>query len=200
MYKLELTISSTTGGIINTSLENEDVVVLKVNGMVAIEDILKEQNAPNGYFDVEMSITENGEYFDHEDNLYVYYDGEVKIAPVIGLKLSGKSNLPNLAIDFIEVELPDGTITTLDRDATYWDDDGEVGRFCAEFPCVATTDGVYIDGDILKNIKCISAIQVFSRPKVESPEFSIDEIEILENGISVGEIINPEIKEIVYEF
>ena len=200
MFKIEYRLIKKGIDTIVTSVEGEDLYALKSNYKEVIKNALKEQGATNGYFDVEILITENGEYFDSESELYVYFDGDVRVAPVVGLRISGKSNLSNLAIDYIEVELLDGTLTTFDWEVSYWDNDEGDNSFRIELPNITTTNEVFINGDILKNIKCISSIQVYSDTKVESPEFSIEKIEILEDCVTVEELKNPKVKEIVYEF
>lgn len=200
MFEIEFTLINTDIKAIVTSIKGEDIDTLKSNYKEVIKNALREQGAPNGYFDVEILITENGEYFDSESELCVYFDGDVKVAPVVGLRIYGKSNLSNLAIDYVEVELSDGTLTAFDWEVSYWDDDEGNGSFRVELPNIATTNEIFINGDILKNIKCVNGIQVYSDTKIESPEFSIDKIEILEDCVSVEEITNPEIKEIIYEF
>lgn len=200
MFRIEYTVMKKGVDAIVAAVEGEDLYALKCNYKEAIKTTLKEQGAPNGYFDVEILITKDGEYFDSESELCVCYDGDVRVAPVVGLRIFGKSNLTNPAIDYIEVEMPDGTLTTFDWEVSYWD--GEYGddSFCIELPNISTTNEVFINGNILKNIKCISSIQVYSLTKIESPKFSIEKIEILEDCVTIEELKNPEIKEIVYEF
>ena len=200
MYTLEITVMKKGIGTFVISIESEDVYVLKSNFIEVVKNALKERNASDGYFDAEMLINENDEYFDSDTGFFAYVDGEVKVAPVVGLRIFGKSNLTNPAIDYIEAEMPDGRLVTFDWETSYWD--GEYGNesFCIELPNISTVDETFINGDVLKNIKAISSMQVYSLDKINSPKFSIDKIEILEDCVTVEEILEPEIKEIVYEF
>lgn len=200
MYKLEITIMKKGTKTFTTTFEHEDINVLKNSFLWVVQEALEKRNVSDGYFDAEMLISKDDGYFDSDAGFFAYVDGEVKVAPVVGLRIFGKSNLTNPAIDYIEVEMPDGKLVTFDWETSYWD--GEYGNesFCIELPNTSTVDETFIDGDILKNIKAISSTQVYSHDKIDSPTFSIDKIEILEDCVTVGEITKPEVKEIVYEF
>ena len=201
MFKIELTLKAKLGDIIDLSIEGEDIAFLKNSVNSAIICALKEHNISHGYFDVEMVISENGNYFDSEPATFIYFDGEnINLASSIDLTIFGRSNLSNIAIDYIEVELTNGSVTTLDWDTSYWDRDETSGTFCVELPFISTTDGSFVDGDTLKNIKCVSSIQVYSDTMAVSPTFSIDEIGISEDGTFIGKICDPEIKDVFYEF
>lgn len=201
MFKIELILAPKVSDVINLSIEGEDVASLKNDIKNVIVYTFKEHNISQGYFDVKINILKNDEYFDSEPLVTMYFDGEnISLVCDLELKIFGKSNLSNISIDYIEVELSDGSVTTLDWDTSYWDRDEENGAFCVEFPFVSTSDGAFVDGDTLKNIKCVSSIQVYSDTMAVSPKFSIDEIEISEDGTFIGKICDPEIKDLFYEF
>lgn len=76
MYKIELTLTGlnkkhTKVGI---SIEGESLAALKDNANNAMLKTLKDGKYPCGYYDVEMLISEDAKYYDHEDNFIVHVD------------------------------------------------------------------------------------------------------------------------------
>ena len=208
-YKIELSLTRRDGGdTVETCVAGENLVGIKDEINSALLQALKDHDCSTGYYTVDITITFNGEYYDSEDEALVYYDkeaGEVKHAHCVGIDISGKSNLTELAIDYIELELADGSVVTLDWDESEYDRDLPPDAFFISLPSIKTNNGAYLDGGyidakMIENAKAITAIQVYSEQKVDEPSFEISDIQIFEDGINVGEIKNLEIREINYEF
>ena len=209
-YKIEVSLSRKEGydDDAKTSVAGEDLFSVKSEIEDAISRVLKEQDCPAGYYNVGIMITFNGEYYDSEEDALIYYDKDtntVKHAHVVGLNISGRSNLSNLAIDYIELKLADDSIVTLDWDESEWDSDLPPDVFFISLPAIAVNNepylnGGYIDAKMIESAKAISAIQVYSDQRNENPVFEIHDIQIFEDGINVGELVKPEIQTIYYEF
>ena len=199
VFALELIV----GDNIKRTVVGSDPAKLKKLAAGVILKALKASGKPCGYYDLEMTITKDGEYFDSEPEMLIYVDKNfetVKLAHGVGLGIAGKTNMPNLAIDYIELELADGAVTTLDWDTSYWDGDNEEGSFFIDLPSVSTGDDkMFLDSEILKTAK-IKNIQVHSPVKVTNPWVSIEKIDIREDDVITGTNEYPDIEAIVYEF